>query len=76
MSILDGIASFGEACRKVKLFQDYEITTGINGEGREKPYFTLHLQGNYSVKIVKLAASAVIAAGAVSIYKIVKYKKD
>jgi len=76
MSMIDGIASFGEACRKVKLFHDYEVTAGIDSEGREKPFFTFHVQGNYSVKIVKLAASAVIVAGAVSVYKIIKYKKD
>ena len=63
MKILDDIISFGEACRKVKLSHDYNVTTKIDAPDREKPYFTWHTEGNFGFKIVKLAASAAIVAG-------------
>lgn len=69
MKILKDISRFGNACRRVKIVHDYDITAGIDADGRAKPYFTWRVQGDYSLKVVRLAATVAIAAGALAIYK-------
>ena len=76
MKILDGIARFGEACNKMTLSHSHDITEKLHFTNKEKPTLMVHTEGDFSIKILKLAASTAIVVGAYAVADILTSGKS